>query len=109
MPMKARRTRPCRTSSPSTYCAVFAAMAKQIPCAPRMIAVLIPTTSPREAAGIPRIERGVGLDQVVDQPAVACAQRAAERRDHSRGYGRFESERIADRDHQLAAAQLLGI
>ena len=48
IPMKARRTRPCRTRSPSTTLAVLAATAKQIPCAPMMTAVLMPTTSPRE-------------------------------------------------------------
>jgi hypothetical protein len=53
MPMKARRTRPCRTSSPSTKLAVLAATAKQMPCAPMITAVLMPTTSPREETSGP--------------------------------------------------------
>ena len=53
MPMKARRTRPCRTSSASTKLAVLAATAKQMPCAPMITAVLMPTTSPREEASGP--------------------------------------------------------
>ena len=60
-------------------------------------------------AGIARVERRVGLDHVVDQPAGAGAQRAAERRDDAGRHGRFEAERIADRDHELAAPQPLGI
>jgi hypothetical protein len=32
-----------------------------------------------------------------------------ERRHHARGDGRFESQRIADRNHQLATAQVLRI
>ena len=60
-------------------------------------------------AGIAGIERGIGLDHVLDQPAGLRPQRAAERGDHARGHGRFKAERIADRDHQLAAPQRLGI
>ena len=47
-PMKARRTRPWRTNSPSTKLAVLAATAKQMPCAPMITAVFTPTTSPCE-------------------------------------------------------------
>ena len=60
-------------------------------------------------AGIAGIERGIGLDHVVDQPAVARAQRAAERGDDAGRHGGFEAERIADGDHQLAALELFGI
>src|SRR5262249_1383110 len=59
--------------------------------------------------GIAGIEGGIGLDHVVDQPARAGTQRAAERGDHAGGDGRFEAERIADGDHQLAALEQLGI
>ena len=63
----------------------------------------------QRAAGIARVERGVGLDHVVDQPAGTRAQRAAERRDDARGHRRLEAERIADGDHQLSAPQPLGV
>ena len=56
IPMKARRTRPCRTSSPSTNLAVFAATAKQMPCAPWIMAVFTPITSPcEETSGPPEL------------------------------------------------------
>jgi hypothetical protein len=61
------------------------------------------------SAGIAGIERGVGLDQIVDEAAGARAQRTAERGHDTRRHRRFETERIADGDHQLAALQLLGI
>ena len=63
----------------------------------------------QRTAGIAGIERGVGLDHVVDQPARARPQRAPERRDHAGSHRRFEAERIADGDHQLAALEQLGI
>src|SRR5215204_4936948 len=52
-PFRSRRTRPCRTISPSTNCAVLLATAKQMPCAPWMIAVLMPMTSPLEDSSGP--------------------------------------------------------
>ena len=60
-------------------------------------------------AGIARVERRVGLDHVVDQPAGLRAQRAAERGHDAGGHRRFEAERIADGDHELAALEPLGI
>src|SRR5439155_1625995 len=44
IPRYARRTRPSRMSMPATMRAVAAGIAKQIPCAVGMIAVLMPTT-----------------------------------------------------------------
>ena len=63
----------------------------------------------QRAAGVAGIERGVGLNDVFDRPATHRADRAAQRRHHARRHTRFEAERIADRDHQLAAAQVFGI
>ena len=57
-------------------------------------------------AGIAGVERRIGLDHVVDQPPGARAQRAPERRDDAGRHGRFEAERIADRDDQLADFEL---
>ena len=49
-----------------------------MPCAPLIMAVLMPTTSParrhQRPAGVAGIERGVGLDDVVDQPAAEAAR-----------------------------------
>ena len=49
----ARRTRPSRIKRPATNLAVLIAMAKQIPCAGRIIAVLTPMTLPRESTSGP--------------------------------------------------------
>ena len=53
IPICARRTRPCRMISLTTKTAVLLAMAKQIPCALLIIAVLMPTTSPVVATSGP--------------------------------------------------------
>ena len=87
MPMKARRTRPCRTSSPSTKFAVFEAIAKQMPWVPRMIAVLMPITSPREdTSGPPELPglsaASVWMTSSISRP-LRARKRAAERRHHA--------------------------
>src|SRR3989449_11706756 len=53
----------------------------------------------------PRIQRGVGLDHVIDQPPADGAERAAQRAHDARGYGTLEAERVADRDDQLPDPQ----
>ena len=111
--MKARRTRPWRTSSPSTKLAVLAATAKQMPCAPMITAVFTPTTSPcDDTSGPPELPglsaASVWITSSISRP-VRERKRAAERRDDAGGHRRFEAERIADGDHQLAALKLLGI
>lgn len=60
-----------------------------------MMAVLMPITSaaddtsgPPEIAGI---ERGIGLDHVLDGPPADRADRATERRDHAGRHRRFRS------------------
>jgi hypothetical protein len=61
------------------------------------------------ASGIAGVQRGVGLDHVLDESAGAAAERAAERR-HDSGRDRgLEAERVADRDRDLAASEQLGI
>ena len=60
-------------------------------------------------ARIAGIERGIGLDHVLDQAAGFRAQRTPERGNHAGGDRRFKAERIADRDHKLAALERLGI
>ena len=63
----------------------------------------------QRAAGIAGVERRVGLHHVLDHPAGARLQRAAERGDDAGGDGRVEAERIADRDRDLAALQLRAV
>ena len=71
--------------------------------------MFMPITRPlrieQRAAAVARIERGVGLDHVVDQVARDAAQGAAERADDAGRHGRIEAERAADRDDELADAQ----
>ena len=113
MPIKARRTRPWRTSSPSTKFAVFDAMAKQMPCAPMMMAVLMPTTSPCEDTSGPPELPGLSAASVWIRSSISRPVRARSERPSAETTPavtvEFEAERIADRDHQLAAPQPLGI
>ena len=57
------------------------------------------------AAGIAGIERCVGLDNAVDQPAGIGAQGAAQGADDTGRDGRLIAQRIADGDDQLADAK----
>ena len=60
------------------------------------------------AAGVARVQRRVGLDDVLDEPArppVARRHRPAERRDHARRHRAREPERVPDRDDELADLQ----
>ena len=62
--------------------AALIGMAKQMPWADGMIAVLMPITCPRLSTSgpplLPGFERGVGLNHVVDQVPGDAAQRAAQ-------------------------------
>ncbi|MNT39667.1 hypothetical protein D3C72_1759350 [compost metagenome] len=61
----------------------------------------------QRAAGIARVDRCIGLDEVlVAQPADATA---AHRRDDARGDRLAETERIADGDHEVAHPQLVAV
>ena len=62
----------------------------------------------QRAAGVAGVERGVGLDDVLDhprRPAVAGGQRAAQPADHAGGDRAGQAERVADGDHELADPQ----
>ena len=61
------------------------------------------------AAGVPGVERGVGLDDVVDHPSALGRQRPAERRDDARRDRAGEAVRVADRDDELTDAEALGV
>ena len=52
-------------------------------------------------AGVAGVERRVGLDDVVHQPARSRAQRAAERADDAGRHRVMEAVRVADRDRDL--------
>src|SRR5206468_5926832 len=55
-------------------------------------------------ARIPGVERGIRLDDVVDQTARRRAQRPTQGADHARGDGALEAVRVADRHDQLPRA-----
>ena len=81
IPTTPRCTRPSLISRPATKAATWIGIAKQMPCAGRIIAVLMPTTSPRvvdqRAAGVAGIQGRVGLDDVsIRRPdaRAACAR-----------------------------------
>ena len=61
----------------------------------------------QRAAGIAGIDGGVGLDEEL---IVGDADLGArERRDDAMGYGLADPERVADREHEVADLQLVGI
>ena len=88
-------------------------IAKQIPCAGRIVAVLTPITSAlridQRAAGISGVQSGVGLNHILDQAPRVRAQRSPQRADHARRHGGLKPVRIADRNRHLARPQLLRI
>ena len=55
-------------------------------------------------ARVARIQRRVGLNDVVDQPTRHGAKRAAERADDAGGDRALKAQRIADRDDDLPHA-----
>src|SRR5206468_6775264 len=57
-------------------------------------------------ARVARVERHVALDDALHQAPRGGAHGAPERAHHARRYGRAEAERVADRDHELADAEL---
>src|SRR5205085_4384269 len=61
----------------------------------------------QRAAGIARIQRGIGLENVVHEPAGLGTERPAERADHTGGHRALEAVRVADGDSELADADAL--
>ena len=79
-------------------------------------AVLMPTTRwlaiGQSAARVARIEGGIGLDDVVDDASVgarAGRERTSECAHDARSDGARQSHRVADRHHELADAQGIGV
>ncbi len=60
-------------------------------------------------AGVSGIQRGVGLDDVVDQSARLRVHRATERANHSGGHARLKTERVTNGDCDLTDAQCFRI
>ena len=92
-----------------THFAVLIPVAKQIAWACGIIAVLTPMTRPfgidQRTAGIAGIQRSIGLNDIVHEPARRRAQGAAQRRNDARGHGLRVAERIADGDRDLTDLQ----
>jgi hypothetical protein len=82
MPIQARRTRPSRISAPTIW-RVVALIGTASPRPTPATAVLMPTTRPaavdQRAARVAGVERGVGLDDVVDDAARRAGAAGSER------------------------------
>ena len=109
-PIQPRVTVPFLTIWSSTIFAVDTGMAKPMPIEPperEKIAVLMPIRLPagvdQRAAGVAGVDRGVGLDEVLE--GVDAEAGAAERRDDAAGHRLADAEGIADREHHVADAQ----
>ena len=61
------------------------------------------------AAGISRVQGGVGLNHILDQAPRVRAQRSPQRADHARRHGGLKPVRIADRNRHLPRPQVLRI
>jgi len=61
------------------------------------------------AAGVARVDRRIGLDDVVDQAAGDRSHRATQRGDDAGGDRGMEAVRAADGQNELAHAKLGGI
>ena len=88
--------------------AVLTAMAKQMPWAGQMMAVLTPTTSPRELTrGPPELPglraASVWMTSSISRP-LSAAQRPAQGADHAGRHRRLEAEGVADGDGHLPDA-----
>jgi len=94
----------------TTHLTVSIAVAKQMPCAPGMIAVLTPITSPRGSASGPPELPGFSAASVCSTSSISRsalrAQTAPERAHHARGDGVLEAVGIADRNCKLPDAHL---
>ena len=78
--------------------------------------MLTPTTRPtpvgESAAGVAGVQRGIGLDDVLDDSGCRPGphgKRPIQRADHARGHRAHQAHRAADGDHELADPQLLGV
>src|ERR1700686_2252433 len=63
----------------------------------------------QRAARVARVQRSVGLNDVIDQPPGIRTERPTQRPPPARSYSRLESVGRANRNHDLPHAQALGI
>jgi len=83
--------------------------AKAMPCARDdrgVHADHLPRPIAQRTAGVSGVERGIGLNDVLDESSGARPQAAPERAHHPGGHRAVEAERIADGHHQLPDAKL---
>ena len=99
-----------------TLCAMLAGIAKPMPMLPpdgERICELMPISSPlrvdQRAAGVALVDRRVGLDEVLVAAVAAAAGRPALRADDPHRHGLADAERVADREHDVADAHLVGV
>ena len=87
--------------------------AKHRPCAPWITAVLMPTTSPRAVTSGPPELPGLSAASVCNTSSIRRPERLRSERPSALTTPAVtvqrEAQRIADRDHQLAGPQQLGI
>ena len=80
---------------------------------PVSICVLTPMTWPRALRSgppeLPVVDRGVGLDDVVDRELVGRGDQPLQRADDAGGRRAVEAERIADRDDRVADPHVVGV
>jgi hypothetical protein len=104
MPRKLRRTRPSLISSPATSFAVSIEIAKAIPCAGWITAVLTPITRPSHATSGPPELPGLSAASVWITSSISrpdCERRLRPSAHHAGRHGALEAERVADRDREL--------
>ena len=97
----------------TTWLAVLLATAKQMPWAPAITAVLMPITSPREeTSGPPELPglsaASVWITSSISRPVLERSDRPSAETTPAVTV-EFEAQGIADRHHELAAPQSLGV
>ena len=63
----------------------------------------------QRSAGVAGVQRGVGLDYIVDQAPGIGPQRPSQGTDHTRRHSGLESIRVADCNYQLTYTKLLRV
>ena len=69
----------------------------------------LPTRGDERTARVAGVQRGIGLDDVIDEAARARPKRAAERAHNARSYRRLKAVRVANGNDQLAHANGLRV
>ena len=120
MPRYAWSTRPVRRICATTSFTVLDGTAKPIPTLPvaldpgsgldlRVDADHLAARVQERATGVARVDRRVGLDDVVDREPVRRLDESLECADDARRHRAVEAEGIADRDHRVTDAYGVGV